>query len=375
MHERPADNLPSLRRSSDSRSAAAGPARALSPTAQLVASPHEPTVALGVVLGLARAVVQAGGPRDALLSDLPIDVERPRATDLRLPCSLVHRLCERALALTGDPALGLHWSERITQTSFIPILPLIAHAPTLGQALETLAHFHRLVADEPSCALIEDGATAMVRRLSRSEEPSAVTRLWSELMVGSILQILRWFAPDAAPAHAHFAYAAPAHRDEYMRVFAGRARFAAPYTALVFDRSLLSRPSPDRDAEVHALFLALAERRLQRLTHQMPYALRVREFLVQAEWWRHRTGMPTVAHGLGLSVRSLRRLLAQENTSFTELVSETLALAAKRLLREPRTIDGIAQEMGFSDTSSFHRAFKQWTGTTPHAYRQAQLVD
>jgi AraC-like DNA-binding protein len=86
--------------------------------------------------------------------------------------------------------------------------------------------------------------------------------------------------------------------------------------------------------------------------------------------------MEQVAHALGLSVRSLRRRLADEGQSYAAIANEALTIVAKHLLRDrQRTIQETAYEMGFADTSSFHRAFKRWTGTTPGAYLEALRED
>jgi AraC-like DNA-binding protein len=191
------------------------------------------------------------------------------------------------------------------------------------------------------------------------------------MMVGGFLRYVRTFHPHARPKRACFAYSAPAHRAEYGRVFGGLELFDQPFTALVFDRALLNAPSPQHDDDLCEALQAVAERRLQRVRHRTPYAVRVRDFLVR-EGFPHRTDMQSVARALGMSVRSLRRRLDAEGKAYNEILSEALATTAKRFLEDPRrTIQEIAYDMGFADPNTFSRAFKRWTGMTPSACRTA----
>jgi AraC-like DNA-binding protein len=81
--------------------------------------------------------------------------------------------------------------------------------------------------------------------------------------------------------------------------------------------------------------------------------------------------MRQVAQRLGLSVRSLHRRLSEEQQSYVALANEVSAQRAKQLLiDERRTIQETAHAMGFTNVSSFHRAFRRWTGVTPAAFRE-----
>jgi AraC-like DNA-binding protein len=170
------------------------------------------------------------------------------------------------------------------------------------------------------------------------------------------------------------AYAAPAYSSEYTRVFERAERFSEPFTGMVFDSALMNAPSPYQDDDLHEALRSVAERRVLRISDRAPYALRVRDLLVQ-EKAPHRVEMSAVARALKLSPRSLRRRLLDEAKPYNAIVKEACATVAERLVLDKRyTIQESAYEMGFSDTSSFHRAFKRWTGRTPSAFRQEQLA-
>ena len=83
--------------------------------------------------------------------------------------------------------------------------------------------------------------------------------------------------------------------------------------------------------------------------------------------------MEDVARNLGMSVRSLHRRLANDGMTFRTLTEETRQELAEGLLCDERySIAEVAFLTGFSEQSSFNRAFKRWAGDTPATYRKAQ---
>ncbi|WP_313462863.1 helix-turn-helix domain-containing protein, partial [Pseudomonas nitroreducens] len=86
---------------------------------------------------------------------------------------------------------------------------------------------------------------------------------------------------------------------------------------------------------------------------------------------RGEPGRASVASELGLSERTLQRRLAEEGSSYQQLLADTRRQLAERYLGEgnlPAT--DIAALLGYSEPSVFFRAFRHWTGLTPGEYRQ-----
>ena len=79
-----------------------------------------------------------------------------------------------------------------------------------------------------------------------------------------------------------------------------------------------------------------------------------------------------VADALGYSRRTLTRRLREEGTSFLQTKDRLRrALALQLLVTTQLPVETISDRVGFSDLTSFHRAFKKWTGTTPLSYQRS----
>jgi len=80
--------------------------------------------------------------------------------------------------------------------------------------------------------------------------------------------------------------------------------------------------------------------------------------------------MAQVADAMGVTSRTLRRRLKRESTTFSDIANGIRAEEARRYLSDARMrVEDIAYVLGFSESASFVRAFKRWTGKTPNEYR------
>ncbi len=328
---------------------------------------QEPTLSIRLVMATLETAQRLGIARARFLELAKFDPARLEIPEGRVPCSEYYRLCALLLELGGDPALGLHEAEVMTGVSFNIITPLVAYASTLRNGFETLFQVHRLLGDQLRYTLIEGEREVTLRCATPEGMSQPVRRFMSEFEQTCFFRMIGYFGGGARPERVSFEYAAPDYYHEYTRVFDGRERFEQPFTGVVFDRALMDVPSVLQDGEIYGVLRAQADHRIARIVQRACYARRVREVLVQAA--SGRTEMDAVARTLGLSVRSLRRRLAEEHTTYQAVASSALATIAKRhLLVEGRTIQETAHAMGYADSGAFHRAFKRWTGSTPNRF-------
>ncbi len=82
----------------------------------------------------------------------------------------------------------------------------------------------------------------------------------------------------------------------------------------------------------------------------------------------------SVAESILMSQRTLQRRLEENGTSFKQLLNDTRQDLADKYLRDSSlTLQEISFMLGFSEISSFSRAFRRWTGLSPSSYRKKTI--
>jgi AraC-like DNA-binding protein len=327
-------------------------------------------VSVVLVRAFVEVVERAGVDRERLLSETSLDPKHLEAGDVRLEFAEFARLQTRALDLTGDEALGLHIAEQASEAAFDLVAHLIAHAPTLRDGIALCLRFQRVFSDDAELTLVEKNDSATLR-LSFPRTTLRSDRMHAEFVMAGLLRMVKVFAgPRPAVRAVSFEHARPEHHLECKRVFGGVERYRRPFTGIEIDPKILDQPYLHRHAELYEVLRSHAERKLSHLTRGVGYAERLRQYFLARPPLGATPDMGTVARAFGTSVRSLRRRLTEEGVSYKAVLDEALAVAATRMLSDPRrSIQETAYAMGFSDPTAFHRAFKRWTGMTPKQYR------
>ncbi|AIG02344.1 AraC family transcriptional regulator [Pseudomonas fluorescens] len=251
--------------------------------------------------------------------------------------------------------------------TFAMMCHALIHCRTLEKALERGLLFYSLFPQGPRWRLSREGDMA---RLSLDD-----SQLWDpdHFLSESLLVIWHrlgsWLVGQRIRLEqATFSYPMPAHASEYDLLFPCPLGFGAASSSLLFHSRYLSLPLlQDERTLKHFLERSPADL-LSRPDEGDSLSSQLRRLLS-----RDRTPWPdleAVAQHLHISPQTLRRHLREEGTSFQALKDELRRdIAIFHLGRADLSLQEIAEQLGFSEPSAFHRAFKKWTGVTPGAYR------
>jgi AraC-like DNA-binding protein len=283
----------------------------------------------------------------------------------------VHRLFEVAVALTGDDILGLSVARAMRSASFHLVGHLVLASVNLRQALELVTR-----AGPYWCApALEELAGGRVRVGFYSDEiPSRGAFIASQMTGVYLYDMALHFSSGASELPTvQLDVPAPADTSAYQRAFPGGVEFGMDGTFVTVPGRVLDERRSGADPALVQQLLRLAQDHYGTILADHTWTSRVRRALRGHAV--PRLVEPSVLAGqLGVSVRGLWRRLASEGTSLSSLIDEASYERAQRLLSRPRaTCAEVAEALGYAELSSFHRAFRRWSGgLTPNVYRQQQ---
>lgn len=331
------------------------------------------TVSLALVSDLLRSL-QAICPEpqlDACLQRAGIVkafVQRPGA---RLTHDQLVRLYQLSAAATGDEMMGL-WSRPIRTGTLKYLIRSITGAPSIRVALYRFTQLWNLLLDDYRLNLDDDEAGMSLQLIPRSANCS-VNRFGHALMMKLTHGVLSWLMGREVPVQSvDFCFPRPAFADDYPILFPAPVRFEARHSSIRFDAGL-GKLRDGRNAADMKSFLERAPRDwIFTAYKEHAVQLKVREYL-QADGHLGNT-LEDVSQQLHMSPRTLMRKLKSEHLSFQAIKDGLRRDLAIRDLSGPElSLGEIAYALGFSSVAVFHRAFRQWTGVTPGAYRAAQV--
>ena len=314
-----------------------------------------------------RAVEQAGLPPAALLRQARLPATLHLAGQTHITTAHYFALLQALEDLSGDPALGIRLVCAV-ETAVHPPSSLAAfYARDYRDGLARLARFKRLCTPE-QLQISEAGGDCVITvewPFATGPEPA----LSVDLTFAALVELGRWGTGRAiVPRRVELARPGPVsagHADYFRCPIETRA----PRDRLVLASTDLDRPFPGHNPEMLALLTPALSAALGELDARSSVSEQVKTVLKRS-LASGQPGLADVARELGLSERTLQRRITAEGDTFRGLLSDARRDLGRHLLLNPATdMDEVACLLGYQDTTSFYRAFRDWEGMPPSRWR------
>jgi AraC-like DNA-binding protein len=332
--------------------------------------PVERQMRAGNLTGFGELMRARGAEPRGILEKHGIDPLALRDPDLFIDSKALAALLEDCSHSFNDPLFGLHMGELQSTDMFGSIATLCRAAGTLREALRCYADFLPVV----HCPLVvidvvEGRDTAELRwRVEADLGQTDQAQLKGALMNLKLLRQLggRAFKPSAVSLTVDVR---PKDVAEISRLLGCTFHGRSASNSIAFPVGLMNGSITSANRLLFRLLGGYLER--VRTAARRSSVERVEDY-VRGALPSGSCSIEHCAKRMGRSVRTLQATLSEHGLRFSDILEQQrIELAKTYLQQEEIKLDDVAVMLGYAEQSSFGRAFKRWTGSTPQRYRHA----
>lgn len=316
----------------------------------------------------------AGVDLKSILKDAGITQRQIDDPEERLPANFQIALLKAAAAALHDDLLGFRLAQSVDCRKLGLLYYVFASSPTLDEAIRRCARYSR-VANEAIVLQIIEGDRPIIRLgytgIARHADVQQM-----ECLMTFLLRICRQTTgQQLVPERVTMMHVRPTVAPEMTQFFGVKVAFGGDFDEIVLSPGAGDLQLVNADPYLNKIIVKNCEAVLAaRRTNVGPFRIKVENAI--APLLPHASARASaVARSLGMSERTMGRKLAQEGSSFAEILQQLRSEMAVRYVEDAALpISRIAWLLGFEEVSSFSHAFKRWTGKSPRRMRDTAAV-
>ena len=286
----------------------------------------------------------------------------------RVPIGKQQAVSRLAFDLAGDPQFGLRASEYLRPTHLGALGFAWLASSTLREAFHRISRYARMIQENLVVKSREESGLFWV--CIDPAVPEDEWRLREDGALAALIQFCRVIAGnDLSPNCVRFRQEAPMHTAYHYELFRCPIEFECDRTEMAFeiadvDQRLTGSNDELANLNEHIVVKYLAHSERKDIVNRVKAA--IIDGLADGA-----VTEKSVAEALHTTPRNLHRKLAKEESSFKQLLTGIRQELARQYIQDrSKTLTEISYLLGFSEVSSFSRAYKNWTGKPPSEARQ-----
>jgi AraC-like DNA-binding protein len=334
----------------------------------LDAMPAERQMRTANFSGFAGFVRNRGGDPRSILERHGMDPRAIRDPDSHINCKSLVDVLEYCSTVFNDSLFGLRLAEQQDAEVFGCVTALCRAAPTLRAAIDSFIEYLPVVHSPLTMLeLVEGTETAELRWGVRSDLGVNNQAHYQGALLD--LNLLRMVGGrNFRASYVNLAINARLRDIPQVEAKLGcRFHSRAATNAVAFPTAMLDLPVASANRVLFTLLGGYLDR--VKDASRKTIVARVQDY-VRGSLPSGTCSIEYCAKKLGTSVRTLQAQLGDTGLKFSDILEAQRMEFAKIYLEQKQlSLDQVAALLGYSEQSSFGRAFKRWTGSTPQRYR------
>jgi AraC-like DNA-binding protein len=328
-----------------------------------------PMISTVTAAAVVRFIEERGGPADRIVADAGLARSRFADPKAQIPFVRHVALIEAAASHMGDELFGIRFGNTIDPSSGGLYLYILFNSPTLGASIDNIGRYMYIHNEGTAVETFEEGDLFGLRY-----------HITDRRAVGSTQQIGVAFAAflrfarvqtglRLTPERVEVVHAPHKDPSEAQRLLGAPISYHMPRNAILFPRSWLDLPVGSADTNLLSILTDYGDQVLSERRRGLDIVDQVEDWIVK-RLPTGRVDIESAARDFGMSGRTLSRRLADNKTTFSQLVEDLRAQLAQRYVGDPSlSLTSIAYLLGYADPTSFSKAFKNRYGSPPQRYR------
>ncbi len=285
--------------------------------------------------------------------------------------SAIFRYC---IEKTNNPNLALELGQSIPYQSLGLLGYLLLNVKDLKEMIEKFNTYQKLVSNHLKFNFSQNENYYKFAIYINENKYIPVPGFHAEVHLSAILSILtQILGQRVIPDKTYFSYSMQNDSEVYKQVFGKKIYYEEDENVIFFDKSRLNIPVNNANPEMLNFFESQIVNIISEIEDKSWFSNVKKEILKNIG--DSDITIELIASNFDLSARTLQNYLKSESKTFSEALSSVRKELSYHYIKNSKLDDiSISIFLGYSEVSSFYRAFKMWTNKTPKEVRKANLI-
>lgn len=308
--------------------------------------------------------------KEAIAKSLSITLKEFNSPDFRVSISNINAIFNIADKIAEDTLYGLKYGLNLYKSFSSVLGVLLTSCKDINEVLDNFCKYEKILDNTiiTSYKFIDENLSI---NMAFTDLNRKLPEHYVEYKISGFIAYVRNLIGDSklSPLNVNFTHSPLTDKLKYEKLLGCPVSFDQKELNIIYPKSILKTLTVEPNSILKRLMIDEAQNELAKIENISTYVSKVQVLLSNSSGVK----LPTlyeISKGLNVSERLLQKHLKDEGYTFTSIITDYKKETAKKYLKNPmNTVDEIAFILGFSERSSFDRAFKKWTSCTPIEYR------